>query len=356
MEKNAKIGIAALLIIVVAGGLGGGIGAFLIINQPTTVTEGPIALSFTDGTFQYTFTMADLKSSKYTQVSNQMFVYDYGSGYDNYTFSGVSLKSIIEEENILAKSDSGDYLAENLTFIAADGFDPATMGPSLGYLNLTMVMEADYEECIIAYGGPDLDPADGPLRSAINLSACPDDKPKTKGYFAKNLTTVKILKPTSPSYEVAQAALTITDENFQYTFTISELQSSKYTQVSNQMFVYDYGSGYDNYTFSGVSLKSIIEEENILAKSDLGDYLAENLTFVGGDGFDPAIMGPSLGYLNLTMVMEADYEECIIAYGGPDLDPADGPLRSAINITACPDDLPRTKGFFAKNLTDIKIF
>ncbi|MHA1728703.1 MAG: molybdopterin-dependent oxidoreductase [Promethearchaeota archaeon] len=128
---------------------------------------------------EFELTLADLKSDKYTQVKNKIFhfINAIGSEY-NLTFSGVSLWSILEVENLLNPD------AKTFTFIGADGYY------SESPLNLTLA-ELHTDLVILAYeqDGQTLF-YDGPIRSVIDSSLIPD-KANTH-YAIQKLKTVLI--------------------------------------------------------------------------------------------------------------------------------------------------------------------
>jgi hypothetical protein len=176
MEKNKKIGIAVALIVVIAAGVGGGIGAFIVLNQPTTDEEP--ALSITDNVLEFSFTMSELKSSKYQQVTDKQLFFEAWEGLENGTYNGVSLRSILETEKMLYSG------AINFSFVGGDGWNPA---PSRGWLNITKVMEASYGSGILAYGGEDFEEGDGPLMPVLNQTLILEGVRGTR-YQVKNTT------------------------------------------------------------------------------------------------------------------------------------------------------------------------
>lgn len=159
MEKNAKIGLAVILVVIIAAG--SGIGIYFVLNPPTQRGEVILTIWGDGTTGNYTLTMDQLKSSKYTQIQNQMFFTEnFEGGTDNYTFTGVSLKSILETENIL--NEAVNYTP------GASGYIPGTFR---GMLNVSLLMNAGYNEAIIAFNGPDFNVTDdGPVRAVINQS------------------------------------------------------------------------------------------------------------------------------------------------------------------------------------------
>ena len=267
-------------------------------------------------------TMSELQSSKYQQFVNQF----YARSIDrNGTYSGVSIRDILEKESLL---NGG---AVNYTFIAADGWDSSD---SAGYyLNITELMNADYDECIFAYGGTDFDPEDGPIRTIINMTVHPGIE--VGKFWSKNCTEMKII---GEPYMTLWGSGT-TDSLI---LTMSELQSSKYQQFVNQFYARSIDR---NGTYSGVSIRDILEKESLLNGG------AVNYTFIAADGWDSS---DSAGYyLNITELMNADYDECIFAYGGTDFEPEDGPIRSIINMTVHPG--VEVGKFWSKNCTEMQI-
>ncbi len=123
--------------------------------------------------------VADLKSDNYEQIVDRTFhfVNAIGSEFDE-VYSGASLWSILEEENIL-NNDASSFL-----FIGGDGYWAETS------LSLTLA-ENNTEQIIIAYE-KDGDPIyyDGPLRSIVDHELIPD-KANTH-YAIKYLKTIII--------------------------------------------------------------------------------------------------------------------------------------------------------------------
>jgi hypothetical protein len=170
MEKKAKIGLAVLIIAVV--GIGSGVGIYFLVSP---AVRGEVILTiWGDGTTgNFTLTMSELKSSKYRQFENLFYAY---SNDRNGTYSGVSIKDILEKESLI----SG---AVNFTFIASDGYNPVSKKHY--FLNLTKLMESEYEDAIFAYGGDSFimsgEDADGPIRAIINRT---DVYPELSGFGA----------------------------------------------------------------------------------------------------------------------------------------------------------------------------
>jgi len=343
MEKNAKIGIAILIIALV--GTGAGLGVYFVINQQSggqqPSEDDVIAVS--DDILSIGFTLSDLKSDKYQQVENQLYFNKNKLGnWSNDTYSGVSLRSILEVDKLLYTD------AYNFSFVGGDGFNPAFMGPKAGWLNISWIMEAPYDLCILAYGGLDFESDDGPLMPVINQSIVPDHIP-TKSFKVTGCAKVLFEGSAPDNYQPLiknDVAITIHSQTLQFQLTMLELQSNPYTQITNQLLYFETWSGLQNGTFSGVSLKSILEAESLLGEDAL------NYSFVGGDGFNPAIMGPKGGYLNISKVMQADYGLCLLAYGGTDFETGDGPLMPVINQSLVHSGV-RAKGYQVNNVTNV---
>ena len=163
MRKNIQIGVGVLIIALVGTGVGVSIGAYLILNQPSPEENIILTISGSETNYTLTLTMTQLKSSKYQQFQNLFYAY---SDDRNGTYSGVSIRSILEVEKVLNVS------AWNFTFVSSDmtgSFNPAAKKGY--YLNITDLMAADYNDCIFAYGGDSFNSdisEDGPLRSIIN--------------------------------------------------------------------------------------------------------------------------------------------------------------------------------------------
>ena len=130
MKKSVQIGIIVLILVLVGAGIG--IGVYFVMNQPPS-QEGDVVLTIKGSgtTNNFTLTMSELKSSKYRQFTNLF----YARSIDrNATYSGVSIRDILEKETLL----TGDAL--NFTFIAADGYDSAV---AAGYFfNINDLMNA----------------------------------------------------------------------------------------------------------------------------------------------------------------------------------------------------------------------
>jgi hypothetical protein len=328
MKKSTQVGIAVIIIAIVGTGIG--LGIFFVMNPPPTQKEDVVLTIKGSGTTNdFTLTMSELQSSKYQQFVNQFYA---RSSDRNATYSGVSIRDILEKESLL----TGDAI--NYTFIAADGYNSAIHA---GYfLNITKLMNADYAACIFAYGGTDFDPLDdGPIRSIINMTIYPEVS--VGSFWNKNCTEMQIIKAPEPE----EVAMTIwgsgTTDNL--SLTMSDLQSSKYQQFENQFYA---RSPTKNGTYSGVSIRDILEKESLLNGG------AVNFTFIAGDGYDSAEHAGY--YLNITKLMNADYAACIFAYGGTDFDPLDdGPIRSIINMTVYPG--ANLGPYWNRNCTEMQI-
>ena len=165
MKKSAQIGVVVIIIAVAGAGIG--IGAFVFMTQQQQPTRGDIILTIWGAgtTGNFTLTLSELKSSKYLQYEN--LFYNYSSDR-NGTYTGVSIKDILEKENLVTGT------AVNFTFVSSDGFNPAVKKGY--YLNITELMAADYNDCIFAYGGDSFisDPLDedydGIIRSVMNMT------------------------------------------------------------------------------------------------------------------------------------------------------------------------------------------
>jgi len=305
MKKNTQIG-AAIIIIAIAGA-GIGIGAFVFITQ-TQSQLPPEDVAFTiwgyGTTGNFTLTMSELKSSNYLQFDNLLYL---RSSDRNGSFSGVSIRDILEKENILADR------AINYTFNNVDhDFDSAVMAGY--YLNITKIMLADYDEAILAYAGDDFDSEDGPIRAIVNntLDHVGTDTGK---FWSKNCVEMKIYRP--------EITVWGSGTNGNLTLTMEQMLSSNYVQCDNLLYV----RGTKSYTLSGVSIRSIFETHSSVLKTEL-----ENYTFISSAGDNAAVDAGY--YLNITYIMAADYDEAIFAYGGDDFDAEeDGPIRSVINGT-----------------------
>lgn len=305
MKKNTQIGAAVIIIAIVGTGIG--LGAFFVIIQQQNQQPPPpedVALTIWGyGTMgNFTLTMSEMKSSKYRQYENQFYM---RSADRNGTYSGVSIRDIIEKENLLADR------AINYTFIASDGYNSVVKAGY--YLNITKLMAADYDEGIFAYGGDDFDTDDGPIRVVINITL-DDDGSQLGKYWVRDCIEMKIVRP--------EITIWGSGTNANLTLTMDQLKSTTYVQCDNLV----YYRGTSNYNLSGVSIRSIFETHPSVLKTGL-----ENYTFIASDGYS-SVDGAGY-YLNITYLMVADYDECIFAYGGDDFDTDDGPIRSIVNST-----------------------
>lgn len=128
---------------------------------------------------EFELTLSELKSDKYTQVKDKTFhlINAIGREFDT-VYSGVSLWSILEVENLLGSG------ASTFLFIGADGYYAETP------LSLALA-ENNSEQVLIAYE-QDGEPIffDGPVMSAINYSVIPDEI--TTHFTIKYLKTILI--------------------------------------------------------------------------------------------------------------------------------------------------------------------
>ena len=332
-KKNLYI----LIIVLAIVGVGGGLGIYYLIqglNIPPAPEQEILTIYGPGTTGNYSMTMTELQSTKYVQVTNQEFITKnyLDEIVSNGNYSGVSLRSILEEENLL-----GLY-AENFTGIGLDNYNPGILH---GMLNISDVMNSDYALCIIAYGGPDFDlEEDVPLKLMIDQSIL-DISIRASRYCVRMLASI---------YIAEKDILTIYGSGVINTFgmTMTELQSTKYVQVTNQEFYTRNFEGFtvSNGNYSGVSLRSILEEEGLLGPG------AENYTGIGLDDYNP---GANWGMLNISDVMNNDYNQCIIAFDGPDFDPlGDAPLKLMINQSIVLPTI-RASRYCVKNLASILI-
>ncbi|MFW9898447.1 MAG: molybdopterin-dependent oxidoreductase [Candidatus Thorarchaeota archaeon] len=123
--------------------------------------------------------MSEIKSGKYHQVKDKLFKIVTRVEPHYYVYSGATLWSILETENIL-KDD-----ATTFTFVGADGYE------SPKPLSIDDVAKKYESDVILAYEY-DGDPIyqDGPIRSVIDDDACPDEY--SSQYSVKNLVEIRI--------------------------------------------------------------------------------------------------------------------------------------------------------------------
>lgn len=124
--------------------------------------------------------------------------------------------------------------------------------------------------------------------------------------------------------------------------SLSEIQSDRYRQVKDKRFKIVTQVEPHYYVYSGATLWSILEKENIL-KAD-----ATTFTFIGSDGYE------SPEPLSLNDVAKKYETDVILAYEY-DGDPLyeNGPIRSVIDDDACPDGY--SSQYSVRNLAEIRI-
>ncbi|MFX1260171.1 MAG: molybdopterin-dependent oxidoreductase [Promethearchaeota archaeon] len=124
--------------------------------------------------------LSDIKSDKYRQIKDKIFKIVTRVEPHYYKYSGATLWSILEEEDIL-KSD-----ATKFTFIGSDGYR------SPEPLSLKDVAE-DYEDDVILAYEKDGEPLKdtGPIRSVVDDDAIPPDEYSSQ-YSVKNLVEIRI--------------------------------------------------------------------------------------------------------------------------------------------------------------------
>ena len=125
----------------------------------------------------------DLKSNKYTQVIDQTFYFEnrVGSTYEK-TYSGVSIWSILEVENILIDDP------DSLTFIlwGRDAYrSPTPLSLSIAQNNPELIVIVYAENGYPLFG-------DGPMRSALNQSAMPSGEVSSQ-YSVQQLASIEII-------------------------------------------------------------------------------------------------------------------------------------------------------------------
>lgn len=124
--------------------------------------------------------------------------------------------------------------------------------------------------------------------------------------------------------------------------SLSEIKSNKYRQVKDKVFKIVTQVEPHYYVYSGATLWSILETENIL-ESD-----ATTFTFVGEDGYE------SPEPLSLTDVAKKYEDDVILAYeydGEPLYE--EGPIRSVIDDDACPGEY--SSQYSVRNLVEVRI-
>ena len=125
------------------------------------------------------FTFAEIKSDKYIQVKDQIFhiVNAIGREYD-LVYSGVSLWSLLEEENLLTPYSS------SFLMIGGDGYYAES--------SLDLSLAENYPAQVILAYEQDGQPLflDGPIRSVVDYILIPDKA--TTHYSIQNLKTILI--------------------------------------------------------------------------------------------------------------------------------------------------------------------
>jgi len=157
--------------------------AFIILDVDLFQDPNTIKIKGSGVTGEITIHLDDLKSSKYTQVMDQTFHFRNSVSSDLYerVYSGVSLWSILEIENILNDEPS------KLTFILCgrDAYcSPKPLNLSIAQDNPELIILAYYEDSQPLFG-------DGPLRSVLNQSVMPSGEVCSQ-YSIQQLASIKI--------------------------------------------------------------------------------------------------------------------------------------------------------------------
>lgn len=124
-------------------------------------------------------TLSDIKSDDYVQVKDKIFKVVTQVEPHYYKYSGVTLWSILENEDIL------ELDASKFVFIGDDGYESEP-------LSLKDIAEAHEKDVILAYekdGEPLTDT--GPIRSVIDDDAMPPGEYSSQ-YSVKNLDEIRI--------------------------------------------------------------------------------------------------------------------------------------------------------------------
>ena len=143
-----------------------------VISLKGSGLENEIALS-----------LNDLKSEKYLQVVNKQFeIENRVHNKYNKTYSGVSLWSILEMENLLIKEVS----LLTFRFVGRDGYtSPTALNLSITQNNPEKVIIVYEEDGVPLFG-------DGPLRSVIDQSVMPSGEYSSQ-YSVQQLASVQII-------------------------------------------------------------------------------------------------------------------------------------------------------------------
>ncbi len=131
-------------------------------------------------TKELSLTLSEIKSDKYRQIEDKIFKIVTQVEPHYYKYSGVTLWSILETEDIL------EVGATKFTFIGADGYE------SPEPLSLKDVAEKYEDDVILAYekDGKPLEDS-GPIRSVIDDDAIPPGEYSSQ-YSVRNLAEVRI--------------------------------------------------------------------------------------------------------------------------------------------------------------------
>ena len=162
-------------------------------------------------------------------------------------------------------------------------------------------------------------------------------------YAEENITNVFLNEELE---EDGETVLTITGKvKEELKLSLSEIKSSKYLQVKDKEFKIVTRVEPHYYIYSGASLWSILEEEDLLEPD------ASKFIFVGKDGYESP--------LALDLSLAKNYEnEVILAYeydGDPIFE--DGPIRSVVDHEVIEDIEPEqySSQYSVKNLVEVRI-
>ena len=161
-RRNFYILVAAICIALTAFWLT--IYAVITLNINLFQSPNTIKINGSGVKGEITINLNDLKSSKYTQIIDQKFFFEnsVGNTYEK-VYSGVSLWSVLEVENILNDNPN------TLTFIlwGRDAYrspQPLNLSIAKDYPSLVIISYAENGNPLFG---------DGPLRSALNQSVMP---------------------------------------------------------------------------------------------------------------------------------------------------------------------------------------
>lgn len=179
-RRNFYIFVASICVVLTAFWLT----LYAIITLDINIFQDPntIEIKGSGVNGEITLSLNELKSDKYAQITDQTFNFEnrIGNKYER-VYSGVSIWSILEEENILNDEPS------NLRFIlwGRDAYrSPIPLNLSIAQNNPGLVIIAYAENGQPLFG-------DGPMRSVLNQSVMPSGEVSSQ-YSVQKLASIEI--------------------------------------------------------------------------------------------------------------------------------------------------------------------